>query len=58
MAGPRDKRPGEYSGTPGRIQGEVSAADTARLQRATEPTDPADDEVAALNRERRMEGRA
>lgn len=58
MADSRDKRPSEYGGTPGRLQGEPTAADLARLQRATEPTDPTDDENAALIRERRMEGRA
>lgn len=58
MPAKRDKRPTEYGGTPGRIQGELNSADEARLMRATEPTDPADTPEAALIRERRMEGRA
>ena len=55
--GARDKRPSEYGGTPGRVQGELNSADEARLMRATEPTDPADNGDAALIREQQMEGR-
>lgn len=60
MAGQRDKRPSEYGGTPGRVQAnghEPTAAEQARLMRATEPTDPADTPDGALTRERAMEGR-
>ena len=57
MAGTRSKVPSEYGGTPGRIQGEMGAAEEARLMRATEPTDVADDATAALARELLMEGR-
>lgn len=58
MAGQRDKRPSEFGGTPGRVQGEPGAADVARLERASDPLDPADNGDAAAIRERRMEGRA
>lgn len=58
MASTRDKRPSEYGGTPGRVQGILSAADAARLERATDSLDPADNGDAAAVRERRMEGRA
>lgn len=65
MASNRDRRPSEYGGTPGRVQDgigdirhELTAEEEARLMRATEPTDPTDDTVGALARERRMEGRA
>lgn len=57
MAGQRDKRPSEYGGTPGRVQGELNSADEARLMRATDETDPADTPEGALVREQRMEGR-
>lgn len=57
MAGTRDKRPSEYGGTPGRIQGEMGAADEARLMRASDSTDAGDDASGALARELRMEGR-
>lgn len=60
MAGASDKEPSEFGGRPGRVQGdghEPTPAESARLMRATEPTDPADTPEAALIREWIAEGR-
>jgi hypothetical protein len=63
MAG-RVRTPSEFGGEPGRVQRgtdgfthELTPAEEARLARATEPTDPADDANAALIREWEAEGR-
>jgi hypothetical protein len=57
MAATRDRRPSEYGGTPGRIQGVVEERDEARLMRATDSLNPQDDTVSALAREMELEGR-
>lgn len=56
----RDKRPTEFGGKPGLVQGdghEPTAAEMSRLARATDAVDPADTPEAALIREWEREGR-